>query len=452
MKMPSKQFLIETSKYLMTWRLSLLLTLCIILGGTAQDVITYKIPLYLVSLLFIGQALSSKQCRPLSNLLRPSIILAGLFLLLFILQLIPLPPSIWSSISGREIVTEGYALIGEELPWLPISLTPEKTFFSLFGFIPIMAVIIVVQLSATKKEIEYSISAVIFITILSLLLGMLQSLGGLRNLTLYEYFNEGFPVGFFANLNHQACLIAIVMPLAILMAFGRKSPRHFRNGINPSKFLAMSSVIIISIGAIFLGSGAGYLLLVLGVILSIFILSRGKRHSKTIIAIGLIAIGGILIDGFFLSGQIQALVSKFTVDSQTSRLTINKTTLTVIKDYWLFGAGAGSFSDIYNLYEDRSTIGQTYVNEAHNDYLQIIVEFGVLGFLIIVAGIVCFLSITLKALSGTRPINTQLLFYCLAVLMPVLHALVDYPLRTISIAAVSMYLLLLIDRATQELS
>ena len=41
--------------------------------------------------------------------------------------LVPLPPELWTALPGRDHVREGYALLGQPLPWMPISLAPFDT-------------------------------------------------------------------------------------------------------------------------------------------------------------------------------------------------------------------------------------------------------------------------------------------------------------------------------------
>jgi hypothetical protein len=68
-------------------------------------------------------------------------ILLFLFLLFLTIaiQLIPLPPGLWSSMPGRGPFVEGFELIGLEPVWRPISLTPDRTLNSLLALLPAFA-------------------------------------------------------------------------------------------------------------------------------------------------------------------------------------------------------------------------------------------------------------------------------------------------------------------------
>ena len=114
-----------------SFRLSLFLILCFILGGTSQDIVPPKLVLYLISLLLIGVCLSVMTMKSNIWKMKPLVGILGAFLIIYALYLVQLPPSIWSGLPGRDVIAQGYQTLGVDLPWLPLSTTPEKTFFSL---------------------------------------------------------------------------------------------------------------------------------------------------------------------------------------------------------------------------------------------------------------------------------------------------------------------------------
>ena len=61
-----------------------------------------------------------------------AVVLAALFVLP-LLQLIPLPPSVWTRLPGRAPFAATYEQLGLALPYLPISLKPQATWISVLG-------------------------------------------------------------------------------------------------------------------------------------------------------------------------------------------------------------------------------------------------------------------------------------------------------------------------------
>jgi len=445
---PIKQWL----ERLRDWRLSILLVACVVLGGTAQSVLTYKLPLYIISLLFIGQVLSFGVREPLSKLTRTPIIISAIFFALFILNLIPLPPSIWTHFAGRSHIVDGFNAINTELPWLPISLTPEKTLFSLFDFIPIIAVILIMTLSANRGELKKSQFTIIALATFTALLGLLQTLAGPESFRLYENFTPGFGVGVFTNANHQATFLAMALPLALYITAHSEKNIGWHNDIKLSQIFGAFSTIIIIMGIFLSGSSAGYALLLFGFILTLWIINKGSATGKIILGLGIAVCALILIDIFFLSGQFQEVLKQVSIDTQTSRSAILETSLQARKDFGVLGTGPGSFADVYKLYEDHSQITKLYINEAHNDYLQIWFEMGWAGVLTVLAGLGWLMLQTVVAFKTSGRRRRKALIFIVITLIALLHATVDYSFRTIAISALFIYFVLRIDTLCRDLN
>ena len=120
----------------------------------------------------------------------------------------------------------------------------------------------------------------------------------------------------------------------------------------------------------------------LGIIFTIFILSI--IIDKRFIFLG---IALLLLSPFILP---DAIINRFMsignmADSSTSyRVYIWMGTLAMLKDFWLSGVGMGitSFNTIYPIYSYNNIVAP----HSHNLYLQVIVEYGIVGF-IVMAGV-----------------------------------------------------------------
>src|SRR3546814_4835809 len=72
--------------------------------------------------------------------------------LIMILQLVPLPPAIWTELPGRELYASAAPLAGIEQPWRPISLVPFRTWNSLFAWlIPITTILLIARLGREQR-------------------------------------------------------------------------------------------------------------------------------------------------------------------------------------------------------------------------------------------------------------------------------------------------------------
>lgn len=110
-------------------------------------------------------------------------------------------------------------------------------------------------------------------------------------------------------------------------------------------------------------------------------------------------------------------------------------TLEAIRTYWLTGTGLGSFEQVYPRFEDPTLATPIFVNMAHNDYLQIVLELGLVGVLLIVAGLAWLVWATVIVWTDTDLEEVRLRRAAsVALLVVATHSLVDYPARTAAIA------------------
>ena len=102
-------------------------------------------------------------------------------------------------------------------------------------------------------------------------------------------------------------------------------------------------------------------------------------------------------------------------------------------DHFPFGSGIGTFAPIYQRYEPVHYLAETYVNRAHNDWLEAWLEGGVASALVICALLSCYVFLAYRSWRQADP-NARLVAYaragsvCIALLA--VHSLLDYPLRT----------------------
>src|SRR6516225_5378034 len=149
-----------------------------------------------------------------------AIVLLCAILTLPLLQLIPLPPSLWSAIPGRRVFASAYEAAGMALPWLPISLDPSATRLGLLSLLPATAIFLA-MLSLEQRSRRILIVLIFIVAFASVVLDLQQTWDGpdspLRFYTDTERFRA---VGFFANSNHNAAFLYCAIPFVIAWAIG----------------------------------------------------------------------------------------------------------------------------------------------------------------------------------------------------------------------------------------
>lgn len=407
---------------------SIFLLVALLLGGaTRREVVSSDI-VALAALPLLAWTVWRMRDRPLPDAWRGPLWLIGGLVAVGLLQLLPLPAAIWTLLPGRGGVAADMASAGLSPGWQPLSLSPQATQHSLIALIPGIAMFAAaLQLSARDRA--RLLWLLLAVGLVSVVIGLIQVLQGEHSpLRFYAVTNPTPAVGFFANRNHLASMLvagmAVAAALAVDAAVTRPLPR-WRLGA------ALALLLVLLVGDGLTQSRSGLLLLA-PLSLGITALAwRAGLHRKltrtTLIGVGLAALTLVALTLFAFHGAAERLTGGF---SDELRFQAFGVILKAIGDYMPFGSGFGSFVPVYKLLETPAVMQNTYVNHAHDDWLEIVLE----GGLPVVALLVGFLiwwgraGLALWRKAGGRDTLVRGAWLVTAVLL--IHAFLDYPLRT----------------------
>jgi len=110
------------------------------------------------------------------------------------------------------------------------------------------------------------------------------------------------------------------------------------------------------------------------------------------------------------------------------------TTTRAVFDFLPWGSGLGSFQRVYPLYETPKLVTTTYVIHAHNDYVEVALELGALGIVLMTLFLAWWGAAVWRAwrTAESAPFVRAAAIASAAILA---HSLVDFPLRTSAISA-----------------
>jgi O-antigen ligase len=119
---------------------------------------------------------------------------------------------------------------------------------------------------------------------------------------------------------------------------------------------------------------------------------------------------------------------------EDNRLEFWPTVWTAAQAYFPWGAGLGTFKEAYELVEPLGALRALYVNHAHNEYLEVMIEAGLPGLVLVGAVLVWVARVACRVWLSPRghPASARLASICLVLV--ILHSLVDYPARTMAIS------------------
>jgi O-antigen ligase len=372
------------------------------------------------------------------------------------LHLVPLPPELWQRLPGREIIVEIDSLAGINGSWRPLTMDPVGGFNALWSLlVPLAVFVLAVQLD--QHGIRLTLTIVLILGLLSAIVAVLQVVGGPQSpLYLYRVSSPGLPVGLFANRNHQAVLLACLVPLgaAWLCSFDRKADADI---VTPRTLLFVFGGVaaFIMIIVLLTGSRAGLASLALALPAAAWVAGlfdpkpdheRGARPAKNfrravIAGAALLPIAGLLVLAMGLDRglAIERLLGNSPADDL--RALIVPTTLGLAGKYAPFGSGLGSFEAVFKLHESDHFLGPAYVNHAHNDFVEVAMTLGIPGVLLM---LIAALSLALTARSCFskevgRDRSRAMSRAALAVLFLLAFAsLWDYPLRVPSMQSIGV--------------
>lgn len=420
---------------LLLWSSAALLASALTLGGGTRDNAIMAGLLELLSLLVLVVTLRDVLRHGLATHARIPLLILSAIALIPLLQLIPLPPDLWRSLPGREDLGRSLDLSQAGDAWRPFSLAPGDTRRSLLALLPPAAVFLaVVQLSDAQRRRLCAL--VPCMALASLALGIAQVVEAGAVLPRYRYAHHELPIGFFENRNHQAALLVAAIPFAAAWAAIIAAKPTGRAELQAA---VMSLLVIFIAGVAATRSRAAALILGPSLIASLTLLylsgDRGPR-GRLVAAAGAFAAVGLILGGYFAT---DALARRFDIEGRPElRFEAWPVIARTAADHLPLGSGIGSFDPVYRAAEPLSLVSERYFNHAHNDYLELWLETGWIGALLLLAFLCWFALASARAWLG-RPVAPGALAAragSIAALALLAHSAVDYPLRTLALASV----------------
>lgn len=436
----------RNGKSLQFWVLTGFLALVFLTGGGARSDIQSLVVLRPLAVLYCAFSLATLRLDDVREH-KLLFLFAALLFALVGLQLVPLPPEIWTGLPGREIVSRVDQAAGLGSVWRPVSMAPAASWNALFSlFIPLAVLLACVQLD---REERFALQSVFLgLGLLSGLIGMLQVIGPPSGpLYFYRITNNGSAVGLFSNRNHAAVFLACMFPmLAVLASTGAPTVERSRSRLWIALVAGIALVPLLLVTGSRLGLVAG--LLGLAVSLALYrkpIVDRPAKRKVTRSYLGYLLIGfGVVATGlvtivFSRARAFERLASADQADDL--RFQIWGPVSKMIWEYFPFGSGAGTFVEAYQVHEAAKFISPNYVNHAHNDWLETAVTTGLAGMLLAIAAIAISFFASIRAWRAPNSRSRDTLFARLGSIVILIFALAsvtDYPLRTPSLMCLAV--------------
>lgn len=327
-----------------------------------------------------------------------------------------------------------------------LSINPYATRFAVIQLI-IFAVFFAAAFAYINSayRLRKAVALVVIFGAVMAFFGILQRLASPDGIYGWRPTSQAIPFASFVNQHHFAAFMEMTIGLTLALLVGKATEKDKR-------LLLIIALVLMGIAILLTGSRGGVLSL-LGVVGFVLLTTRLRSHKadeediskderrarfrKNLAFVGgglgllIVLIGAVL----FLGGDApltRGIGFTGQEDVSSGRLHFWSVALQIFKDYPILGAGLDSFGTAFPRYDTWN--GSFRVEQAHNEYLQILADAGILGFACVAAFIFLLFKQGVQRIVAEhshfrRSVVIGSLAGCFGVLV---HSFFDFPLRTSS--------------------
>jgi len=342
---------------------------------------------------------------------RPGLAIVAL-LCVILLQLVPLPAPLVATVSPHAALVRSALSIDGRHPgaWHPLTLSSWDTGWAWIvtaGAAALGWMAVAVFRRGGVRETVRLISAAGFAVSL-LAIAQAATAGRAIYWRFTTEYEGPLPFGPFVNRNHFATWTIMALPvclgyIAARAGAGTGAPGYasararLARAIDPRTAWLVAGAATMLVALLLSLSRSGTLALGLSAAATALVCRQRldpRRRRRVAAAIGIVIVAGLAW------ADIPALRER-AAGVQTgvaNRITIWRETLPIVRDFWLTGTGAGTYQRAMYVYQ-RST-RRVYFNQAHNHYLQVAAEGGLLLVVPALAALAAFVRVARTRLTG----------------------------------------------------
>jgi O-antigen ligase len=309
------------------------------------------------------------------------------------MQLVPLPPAIRQALSPASAFVDAQLLVvpASQNAWRPLSLDPPSTAWSLALAAACMLIFWIARdmferrggIRTIARGVAGGGLVVSIITFVQRAVSPHLFYGLWRPVART---NTPTPFGPFLSRNDMATWLIMAIPLAGGYAMARIHSRSrgadtataaMVEDVVDSRMLWLAASLCLMTAVLLASTSRSGVVGGVTGLLILLMLGRGRMSGRQLAWM----LGGIVAIAFAATAYVNvpALTARFdsvfAPDLGRGRLTIWRATWPMAHDFWRTGIGIGAFERGMLAYEPRPF--DLFINHAHNEYLQLLVEGGV---------------------------------------------------------------------------
>lgn len=360
------------------------------------------------------------------------------FIALSVLQILPLPNGIVDLLSPTSV--EFFTSAGAEQAY--ISVDPGQSGISFIKLLSFFCLFVsVLNLVNSEQRLRQLLLCLVAAGTFQALYGSLEILLGSTSSLVFSLPVTDIATGSFVYKNHYANFLVLCLAagLGLLVSSLENSsatsaPQHVRNfakTLLSSKMLVRICLAIMVIALVMsrsrMGNTAFFASLAIVSVLA-FMLIKNRSRGLTVLIISIFVIDLLIVSTYFGLARVKERLAQTSITQET-RDEVVQDAFPMIIDFPIFGSGGGSFYSSFPNYQMTQIDG--FYDHAHNDYLQFLIEYGMIGLFILLALV---LFCVYKAVRAMRVRRTSIMkgsaFACLVAFFAMaMHSTVDFPLQ-----------------------
>ena len=325
----------------------------------------------------------------------------GVFFVVTLCQILPLPESVLSFLSPFrfKILTQVRSIIGDPSGIATLSYAPLTSLAWWIFLLSLFLFFLVFQKNFIfDRDLKILIKILLGVAFLEAIYGIIQALVPSLGVLWVDYIKSylGDARGTYINRNHFAGFMEMMLPLglAYTLAMGTWQKKISLKALIASdrpnfQFFLSIGLIVMALALLLSQSRGGIFGGVIGFISFALLMrsSSGELPRSFWVVISVI-VG--MVAFYSLKIGIDPVLERFLrIGKETSRIDIWRDSMAIIKDH-PFGIGLAAFKQVFPVYNVSNFSDVRYIY-LHNDYLQLLMETGWIGFLALVGGFYIFL-------------------------------------------------------------
>ncbi|MCP3982325.1 MAG: hypothetical protein GY716_23735 [bacterium] len=286
--------------------------------------------------------------------------------------------------------------------WRSLSVSPSNTLERLFWYVTLLGAFLLARRRMSDDGRMRSYRMVLFALFAALpLFGLLQSLtwNG-RMYWTWRVTSKASPFGPYVNPNHFAGAMELAVPWLVAYAWILSRRDGWRRPT--PRLLAVLAAVLICLAGVVVGASRLGSVLVFGSAVAVALLAARTLRARLAVAGSAVALGAVaavVLANTNLGERFQSLfVYAQGMRVDPTRLAVWTGARGILNDFWLTGSGIGTFQHVFPRYIPAGA-NQKWVT-AHNDYLEVCLDGGVIAGVLLLALILAFWVAALRRLRG----------------------------------------------------